>query len=92
MIGGLRLDNTAPPAPDGNGVAFVRPHEFRVQPAGAAGIAATVRRIAHTGALAAVECVAADRVVEVTLAEVPAGLAPGGSVTLVPTTVRAYPA
>jgi sulfate transport system ATP-binding protein len=91
-IGGLRLANAAPPAPDGRGVAFVRPHEFEVHPAGAAGIAATVRRIAHTGALAAIECVAADRVVEVTCSAVPVALASGDAVTLVPATVRAYQA
>ncbi len=91
VLGGVRLANTAPPAADGRGVAFVRPHEFAIAGDGA-GIAATVRRIARTGALAAVECVAADRVVEVTVAAVPAGLAPGDRVGLVPTTVRAYPA
>ncbi len=92
VIGGVRLTNTAPPAADGRGVAFVRPHEFAVRESGAEGIAATVRRIARTGALAAIECIAADRVVEVTLDVVPDGLAPGDAVSLVPTTVRAYPA
>ena len=90
-LAGVRLPNTAPPAPDGAGVGFVRPHEFALRPAGAAGFAATVRRIAHTAALASVEVVLADgRVVDVTVAEID-GLAPGDAATLVPTTVRAYP-
>jgi sulfate transport system ATP-binding protein len=91
-IAGLRLANTAPPAADGPGVAFVRPHEFAIVPAGAAGFAATVRRVAHTAALASVECVLADgRVVDVTTAD-PGDHAAGDAVMLVPTTVRAYPA
>ena len=92
-IGGLRMANTAPLAADGAGVAFVRPHEFVIDPAGQNGIAAIVRRIARTGALAAIECVASgDKVIEITPVAVPNGLAPGAEVTLVPTTVRAYPA
>ncbi|MGI4880072.1 MAG: sulfate/molybdate ABC transporter ATP-binding protein [Janthinobacterium lividum] len=92
VVAGVRLANTAPPAAAGPGVAFVRPHEFEIVTSRSDGIAATVRRIARTGALAAIECVAADRVVEVTLDVVPDGLAAGDAVTLVPTTVRAYPA
>ncbi|QYE35577.1 sulfate/molybdate ABC transporter ATP-binding protein [Polymorphobacter sp. PAMC 29334] len=91
VIGELRLANTAPTAPDGRGVAFVRPHEFEIATARTDGIAATVRRIARTGALAAIECVAAGKTVEVALDVVPVGLAPGDAVSLVPTTVRAYP-
>lgn len=91
-LAGVRLPNTAPHAPDGRGVAFVRPHEFALG-SGGTGISATVRRIAHTGALAAIECVLRDgRVVDVTPAEIPAGLANGSSAMLVPTAVRAYAA
>jgi len=91
-IGGLTLANTAPPAPDGRGQAFVRPHEFDIAAAGQPGIAATLRRVAHTGALAALECEVEGRIVEATSARPPEGLAPGGALTLVPRTVRAYPA
>jgi sulfate transport system ATP-binding protein len=89
-LSGVRLANTAPAAPDGPGVAFVRPHEFALHPAGEAGLAATVRRVAHTGSRASVECVLADgRVVDVS-APPDTAVAVGAAVTLVPTTVRAY--
>ena len=92
-LGGLRLPNSAPPAADGAGTAFVRPHEFEIAAAGAPGVPATLRRIARTGALAALECAdAGGRIIEVTIAEPPAGVAPGAALTLVPTRVRAYPA
>ena len=91
-IGGLRLPNTAPPAGDGAGQAFVRPHEFDITPAGSPGIAATLRRVAHTGALAALECEVEGRIVEATSVRPPEGLSAGDALTLVPTTVRAYPA
>ncbi|QXQ06440.1 sulfate/molybdate ABC transporter ATP-binding protein [Sphingosinicellaceae bacterium] len=91
-LAGLRLPNAAPPAPDGAGVAFVRPHEFALGKAGAAGLAVTLRRLSHTGARAALECVGADgQLIEATLANPPESLAPGAAVVLVPTTVRAYP-
>ena len=91
-LGGVRLANTAPPCADGPGVAFVRPHEFALAPAGAPGFAATVRRVAHTAARASVEGVLADgRVVDVS-APLDVAAAAGDAVTLVPTTVRAYPA
>ena len=90
-IGGVRLPNGAPPAPDGAALAFVRPHEFALSDSPEA-MAMTLRRLARTGARAALECVAADgRLVEVTLADVPASLQPGDRIGLVPTTVRAYP-
>ena len=91
-LAGVRLANTAPPAADGRGVAFVRPHEFALCPAGQPGLAATVRRVAHTAARASVEAVLADgRVVDVS-APLDVGARAGDAVTLVPTTVRAYPA
>ena len=91
-LAGVRLANTAPAAADGPGVAFVRPHEFRLAPAGEAGLAATVRRVAHTAALASVECVLADgRVIDVA-APLDTPAKAGAAATLVPTTVRAYPA
>ncbi len=91
-VAGVRLPNAAPPAADGRGVAFVRPHEFGIAPAGVPGLAATVRRVAHTAARASVECVLADgRAVDVT-APLDVAATAGEAVTLVPTTVRAYPA
>jgi len=93
VIGGLRLENTAPRAADGPGVAFVRPHEFELAAAGQPGIAATLRRIAHSGAMAMLECADHNgRVIEVALNAVPAGILPGAGVTLVPRCIRAYPA
>ncbi len=91
-VAGVRLANTAPAAADGRGVAFIRPHEFALASAGEPGLAATVRRVAHTAARASVECVLADgRVVDVS-APLDVAAAAGEAVTLVPTTVRAYPA
>ena len=90
-IAGVRLANTAPSAPNGAGVAFIRPHEFALLPPGEPGIAATVRRVAHTAARASVECVLADgRVVDVS-APLDVSANAGAAVTLRPTTVRAYP-
>ena len=92
-IGGLRIGNTAPPAPDGRGIAFVRPHEFAIEKPGAPGVPATLRRLAQTGPLAALECADAEGgVIEATTLEPPAWLAPGGALTLVPRRVRAYAA
>jgi len=90
-IAGVRLQNTAPAAADGPGVAFVRPHEFAVRPAGAAGIAATVRRATQTSARFSLECVTGDgRVIDVSVGE-PQDCIAGTVVTLVPMIVRAYP-
>ena len=90
-LAGVRLANAAPPCADGAGVAFVRPHEFALGSGGVAGIAATVRRVAHTGSRASVECVCLDgRVVDVS-APLDVAARAGDAVTLVPTTVRAYP-
>ena len=90
-LAGVRLPNTAPPAPDGPGVAFVRPHEFAIASAGTPGLAATVRRVAHTAAMANVEAVLADgRVVDIATATV--AVDAGAAITLVPMIVRAYPA
>jgi sulfate transport system ATP-binding protein len=92
-IGGVTIDNTAPPAADGTGVAFIRPHEFDVAAAGVPGVAVTLRRIARTGPMAALDCVdAAGALIEVTTLDPPAGLAPGAALTLVPRRVRAYAA
>ena len=89
-LGALRLPNSAPAAADGPGTAFIRPHEFDVQPATAIGIAVTVRRIAHTGAQAALDCVDhAGRVIEV-VADAP-DVRTGDARSLVPRVVRAYP-
>ncbi len=91
-LAGVRLGNTAPGAADGAGIAFVRPHEFAVSPAGVPGLAATVRRVAHTGARASVECILDDgRAVDVS-APLDTTAVAGAAVTLVPTAVRAYPA
>ncbi len=91
-LAGVRLPNTAPPAPDGPGVAFVRPHEFAIVAAGQPGLAATVRRVAHTAARASVETVLSDgRVVDVS-APLDVAARAGDAVTLLPTTARAYPA
>ena len=98
LIGGgvafaeVRLPNAAPPTADGAGVAFVRPHEFILSPAGQPGIAATVHRVAHTAALASVECELSDgRTVDVAVvADRPINVSTGDRVTLVPTAVRAY--
>lgn len=92
-LAGLRLPNTAPPAPDGAAQAFVRPHEFTLGAGGEPGIPATLRRLSHTGARAALECIGFDgQVIEATLASHPKTLACGDALVLVPTTVRAYPA
>jgi sulfate transport system ATP-binding protein len=92
-VGGVRLPNRAPAMRDGSATAFIRPHEFALGEAGAAGIPVTLRRILRTGAQAALETHARDgSTIEVTLPEPPAGLAPGASIVLVPTAVRAYPA
>jgi sulfate transport system ATP-binding protein len=90
-VGGIRLPNRAPQMADGPATAFIRPHEFSIGSSGA-GLPVTLRRILRTGAQAALEAEAADgSTIEVTLAEPPAGLAPGASLLLVPTAVRAYP-
>ena len=90
-VAGVRLPNSAPACADGPAQAFVRPHEFALGK-GADGLRVTLRRLAHTGARASLECVAEDgTLVEATLADAPASLAPGDAIVLVPTTVRAYP-
>ena len=90
-LAGLRLPNAAASVADGPGVAFVRPHEFRLAGPQAAGMTVTVRRIAHTGALAALECESGDgRIVEATIADPPVSVVPQSIVTLVPITVRAF--
>lgn len=90
-IGGHRMENTAPPTPDGAGTAFVRPHEFDVAAAGQPGVAVTLRRITRTGPMAALDCITArGTLIEATTVEPPEGLLPGTSLTLVPRRVRAY--
>ena len=92
-IGGVRLPNRAPAMADGPATGFIRPHEFTLAAAGAAGIPVTLRRCLRTGAQAALETATADgSIIEVTLSEPPDALAPGAALVLVPTAVRAYPA
>jgi beta-N-acetylhexosaminidase len=93
VLGGVMLANTAAPLPDGQATGFIRPHEFTLADAGAAGLPVTLRRLQRTGAAAALETVAGDgAIIEVSIADPPAGLAPGAALVLVPTVVRAYPA
>lgn len=90
-IGGVTIGNTAPAATDGAGVAFIRPHEFDLATAGAPGVAVTLRRIARTGPMAALDCITTEgALIEVTTLDPPSGLAPGAALTLVPRRVRAY--
>ena len=92
-IGGIRLPNRAPAMADGAATGFIRPHEFTLAASGAAGIPVTLRRCLRTGAQAALETATADgNIIEVTVSEPPAALAPGDALVLVPTAVRAYPA
>ena len=92
-IGGHRIENTAPPAADGRGIAFIRPHEFDVAADGQPGVAVTLRRLTRTGPMAALDCqTSAGALIEVTTLEPPAGLLPGAALTLVPRRVRAYAA
>jgi sulfate transport system ATP-binding protein len=92
-VGGVLLVNTAPAIGDGAATGFIRPHEFCLGPAGAAGLPVTLRRLQRTGAAAALETVTADgTIIEASIADPPAGLASGVALALVPTAVRAYPA
>ncbi len=92
-VGGVRLPNSAPDCADGAATGFIRPHEFTIANEGAAGVPVTLRRVQRTGAAAALETVMADgSIVEASIADPPAGLAPGARLVLVPTAVRAYPA
>ena len=92
-VGGVMLANTAAALPDGPATGFIRPHEFTLADVGAAGLPVTLRRLQRTGAAAALETVAGDgAIIEVSIADPPAGLAPGAALVLVPTVVRAYPA
>ena len=92
-IGGVRLANSAGARGSGNATGFIRPHEFDVEAAGRPGVAATVNRILRSGPRATLETAAADgTLIEVTCETPPDGLAPGAAVTLVPRTVRAWPA
>ena len=92
-FGGVVLPNTAPAIGDGAATGFIRPHEFALAAAGAPGLAVTLRRIQRTGAAAALETVLDDgTIIEASIMDPPAGLAPGAALVLVPTAVRAYPA
>jgi sulfate/thiosulfate transport system ATP-binding protein len=92
-VGGVLLPNTAPAIGDGAATGFIRPHEFGLAAAGAAGLSVTLRRLQRTGAAAALETIAADgNIIEASIADPPAGLEPGAALVLVPTAVRAYPA
>ncbi|WP_426167013.1 sulfate/molybdate ABC transporter ATP-binding protein [Sandarakinorhabdus sp. DWP1-3-1] len=91
-VGGIRLPNHAPALHDGPVTGFIRPHEFSLAAPGSPGIPVTVRRCLRTGAQAALETETRDgAIIEVTLSEPPAGLAPGMAQVLVPTAIRAYP-
>ena len=91
-VGGVMLANTAPAIADGAAKGFIRPHEFRLGSDGEAGLAVTLRRMQRTGAAAALETALPDgTIVEASLSDPPAGLAPGAALVLVPTAVRAYP-
>jgi sulfate transport system ATP-binding protein len=92
-IGGVVLPNSAPAIGDGAATGFIRPHEFGLAAAGAAGLAVTLRRIQRTGAASALETALPDgTIIEASIATPPAGLAPGAALVLLPTAVRAYPA
>jgi sulfate transport system ATP-binding protein len=92
-IGGVVLPNSAPAIGDGAATGFIRPHEFGLAAAGAAGLAVTLRRIQRTGAVLALETALPDgTIIEASIATPPAGLAPGAALVLLPTAVRAYPA
>lgn len=92
-VGGVVLPNSAPAIGDGPATGFIRPHEFTLATAGAAGLAVTLRRLQRTGAAAALETALADgTIIEASIADPPAGLAPGTALVLVPSAVRAYPA
>ena len=90
-LAGGRYPNHALGTADGPATAYVRAHEFALEPAGdAEGLAATVARMTRTGAQTAVECTFEGRTIEVTLLDVPAWLSTGQPVTLVPRVVRAF--
>jgi sulfate transport system ATP-binding protein len=92
-VGGVLLPNAAPPLDDGPATGFIRPHEFTLAAGGAPGLTVTLRRIQRTGAAAALETIRADgQIIEASIPDPPAGLAPGAALVLVPTAVRAYPA
>ncbi len=92
-IGGVALPNHAPAIGDGAARGFIRPHEFDLAAAGAAGLPVRLRRILRSGARASLETIAADgSIIEASIADPPAGLAPGAELVLVPQRVRAYPA
>ena len=60
---------------------------------GAAGLPVTLRRLQRTGAAAALETAMADgTIIEASITDPPAGIAPGAALVLVPSAVRAYPA
>ncbi|MEI6417741.1 MAG: sulfate/molybdate ABC transporter ATP-binding protein [Sphingomonadales bacterium] len=96
-LGGVWLANAAPPVADGAAIAYVRPQEFALALPGMAGLAGTISRMARTGPMLAVDVVLADgstkgQHVNAAVAQLPAGLAPGAAVVLVPLAIRAYPA
>jgi sulfate/thiosulfate transport system ATP-binding protein len=91
QVGDMILENTAPPARDGKGVAFIRPHEFDLAFNGEPGVPVTLRRLSRTGPMAALDCAdATGKIIEVSTIDPPAGLAPGDALKLVPRRVRAY--
>jgi sulfate transport system ATP-binding protein len=92
-VAGVRLANSAAARDDGEGVGFVRPHEFAIARPGEPGLAVTLRRLLRTGARASLECAQADgSLVEATADAPPDWLRPGEAMVLAPTVVRAFPA
>ena len=92
-IGPVEVPSATRRLDTGPGVAFVRPHEFELHPAGnSAGFAATVKKLFRAGPLVTLECQTRDGAsVEVAVdAELPAWVAPGAAATLVPRRIRAY--
>ncbi|MBC7506920.1 MAG: sulfate ABC transporter ATP-binding protein [Sandarakinorhabdus sp.] len=92
-VGGVMLPHAAPAIADGAATGFIRPHEFGLGVAGAAGLPVTLRRLQRTGAAAALETAMADgTIIEASITDPPAWIAPGAALVLVPSAVRAYPA
>ena len=91
-VGGVVLANSAPAIADGPATGFIRPHEFGLGPAGAPGLAVTLRRLQRAGAACALETALPDgTIIEASIPAPIPGLAPGAALVLVPTAVRAYP-
>ena len=91
VLGTGRFANAAPPVADGPATAFIRAHELALAPEGAAGgLAARAQRLTRTGALTTIDCAWEGRTLEAASLDVPAWVAPGVPLTLVPRAVRAF--